>query len=71
MGIDRHRPLVRVVLDDGVDEVDGAVMFLSIGEVRRLAAGLLFAADAADQLDRDLNNSVAQRRKHGESPRYA
>ncbi len=71
MGMDRHRPLVRLVLDDGVDEVDGAVMFLSIGEVRRLAAGLLFAADTADGLDRDLNGAVAQRRKHREGPRYA
>ncbi len=69
-GLERHRPLVRIELEDGEDHADGAVMLLSVGEVRRLAAGLLHAADPADELDRDLNGAVAKRRRLGDE-RYA
>ncbi len=55
--------------DDDVDNVNGTVTLLTSGDARqRLAGGLLHAADAADELDRDLNSAVAKRRRLGDEP---
>lgn len=41
---------------------DESAVRMTVGDARRLAAGLLKAAEAADLLDRDVNGATAERR---------
>ena len=52
--------LVGAAFSDDLNDEGTKVSFTS-GEVRRLAAALIHIADAADMLDRDLNDAKARR----------
>jgi hypothetical protein len=56
-----HNTFVRLSVGDDA----GPEVLLPVGEARRLAAGLTYLADAADDLIDDINSSVVERKRTG------